>query len=172
MYINIGNFSHRKGNDLFIEVALRCLKQNPDMMFYWVGKNTPSPSSVQEILEDGLEQNFIFTETDEVPFDLLRRSSGLLFTGRSDCYPKVVSEAYAMSRSVFCFEGTGGTYQAGEIGHIYKRFDTERMAADVLAHAEKPREDRINQAGFDRFTKVLSAHVFAQNFAAFIRDPE
>ena len=168
LFINIGNYSHRKGTDLFIDVALRCLERDPSLRFCWVGKNVPRPEDVPEIAARGLAGSFHFTRTRTPPFDLIRRSSGLVFTSRSEAFGLVVSETMAMRRSVFCFAGTGGSYQTGEVGHVFDRFDTEAIAEAVLAHAAKPASDRVDHAAFERYRTEFSPRAFADRFAGLL----
>lgn len=170
LFVNIGNYSHRKGTDLFIDVALRCLERDPSLRFCWVGKNVPRPEDVPEIAARGVAGSFHFTRTRTPPFDLIRRSSGIVFTSRSEAFGLVVSETMAMRRSVFCFAGTGGSYQAGEVGHVFDRFDTEAMAEAVLAHAARPAGERVDDAAFDRYRREFGAGAFAARFADLLED--
>lgn len=170
LFINIGNYSHRKGTDLFIDVALRCLKRNPSLRFFWVGKNVPQPEDVPEIVERGVVGNFHFTRTRTPPFDLIRRSSGIVFTSRSEAFGLVVSETMAMRRRVFCFDGTGGSYQAGDVGHVFARFDTAAMAGAVLAHAARPAGERVDDAAFDRYRWEFGPRAFSARFADLLED--
>ncbi|TCP27240.1 glycosyltransferase involved in cell wall biosynthesis [Rhodovulum adriaticum] len=168
MFINIGNYSHRKGQDLFLDVAFRCLERNPALRFCWVGKHVPRPEDVPEIARRGLAGNFIFTKTKSPPFDLIRRSSGLIFTSRSEAFGLVVSESMAMQRTVFCFEGTGGSYQVGDLGNVFARFDTAAMADAVLAHAARPAAERVDLAAQDRYRAHFSPEAFAERFSALL----
>jgi glycosyltransferase involved in cell wall biosynthesis len=170
MFINIGNYSHRKGQDLFLDIAFRCLEKNPSLRFCWVGKHVPRPEDVPEIVARDVVANFHFTKTKAPPFDLIRQSSGLIFTSRSEAFGLVVSEAMAMRRSVFCFEGTGGSYQAGDVGHVFARFDVPAMAGTVLAHAAKPVQERVDHAAFERYRREFSPGTFARRFAALLDD--
>lgn len=168
MFLNIGNYSHRKGRDLFLDVALRCLEENPEMRFCWVGKNVPAPEEVPEIAARGVAGNFIFTKTRSTPFDLIRRSSGLIFTSRSEAFGLAVSETMAMQRRVFCFEGTGGSYQVGDAGAVLARFDTEAMAGAVCAHAARPARDRVDRAALVRYRQEFTPHAFARRVSGLL----
>jgi len=170
LFINIGNYSHRKGTDLFIDVALRCLERDSSLRFCWVGKNVPRPEDVPEIVAQGVAANFHFTKTKAPPFDLIRRSSGIIFTSRSEAFGLVVSETMAMRRSVFCFEGTGGSYQAGDVGHVFARFDTAAMAEAVLAQAARPAAERVDDAAFERYRREFGLGAFADRFAHLLGD--
>ena len=170
LFVNIGNYSHRKGQDLFLDVAFRCLERNPSLRFCWVGKHVPRPEDVPEIVARGVVENFHFTKTRKPPFDLIRKSSGLIFTSRSEAFGLVVSEAMAMQRKVFCFDGTGGSYQAGGAGHVFGRFDTAAMAEAVLAHAARPAAERVDRAAQERYRAQFSPQAFAARFTALLDD--
>ena len=170
LFINIGNYSHRKGTDLFIDVALRCLERDPSLRFCWVGKNVPRPEDVPEIVERSVAANFHFTKTKMPPFALIRQSSGIIFTSRSEAFGLVVSETMAMRRSVFCFEGTGGSYQAGDVGHVFARFDTAAMAEAVLAQAARPAAERVDDAAFERYRREFGPSAFADRFSGLLNE--
>ena len=168
MFLNIGNYSHRKGRDLFLDVALRCLERNPELRFCWVGKHVPRPEDVPEIAARGMAGNFMFTKTGSPPFDLIRRSSGLIFTSRSEAFGLAVSETMAMQRRVFCFDGTGGSYQVGDACAVFARFDTEAMAEAVCAHAARPARDRVDTAARERYRQDFTPRAFAGRFSSLL----
>jgi glycosyltransferase involved in cell wall biosynthesis len=172
LYINVGNFSHRKGADLFLEVARKCLEQNPKLRFGWVGKNFPAVDEIDWIRESGFQENFIFLKTKSPPFHHIRQSSGLIYTSRSEAFGLAVSEAMAMKRTVFCFERTGAAYQAKGSGYVFERFDTEAMANAVLRHAQWTSEERVNEAAFATYTSEFSANAFALRFERFLAEAD
>jgi glycosyltransferase involved in cell wall biosynthesis len=172
LYINVGNFSHRKGADLFLEVARKCLEQNPELRFGWVGKNFPAVDEIDWIRESGFQENFIFLKTKSPPFHHIRQSSGLIYTSRSEAFGLAVSEAMAMKRTVFCFERTGAAYQAKGSGYVFERFDTEAMANAVLRHAQWTSEERVNEAAFATYTSEFSANAFALRFERFLAEAD
>lgn len=167
IFVNLASAQHRKGSDLFVEIAIRVLDKNPNCFFEWYGGEVPEALAVK-ISAAGYSNKINFIDYTDCPVNVLDRASGLLFTSRSEAFGQTVAEALARSRTVFHFSGTGAAWVVGSTGVSCRRFDVDSMAERIVEYSFLPASERVNTLAKDRFEAKFSAEAFAQKFASVV----
>lgn len=125
--VSCGDPSHRKGFDIFIDVA----SQNPSLQFLWVGNiNWDNQIHIQKSCKEDIPHNLFLTGVTNNPYFYLSKSSLFILTSREDPMPLVVMEAAAVGLDVVNFRSSGGS-------HII----TEECGYCILG---KPNEEILN----------------------------
>jgi glycosyltransferase involved in cell wall biosynthesis len=126
----------RKGPELFIEVARRVLKTNPETHFIWVGGKTNSPTYL-ELKRDvrllGLNERIIFAGEQVDIQEFYHAFDIFLLTSREDPFPLVCLEAALAYTPVVCFAEAGGMpeFVRDDAGSIVSYLDLDSMAERV-----------------------------------------
>ena len=157
-----GKVGHRKGSDLFIQVA-RYLKDNfPDLdiEFTWVGF-VPEQDKVNlelELKKTGLGDIVNFTGEVEKPEQYFREFDVFLMTSREDPFPLVCIEAGMLGVPIICFDNATGTSEIikDEGGYIVPYLNIETMAEKIAYYYNNPsvkeRHSQFNRKEFSKFT--------------------
>lgn len=139
-----GQGERRKGIDIFCQVAVRVVRDMPEVHFVWIGDDTPElaqdcHSWVQSV---GISDNVHFTGILADPDLYLHHIAGAdlyLMTSREDPYPSVILDAMEVAVPVIGFADAGGfteLLQAGA-GVLVPYENREAMATavnDLLVH--------------------------------------
>ena len=163
--LGIGSREHRKGVDLFIEVASRVGRALPDrtINFAWLGDERDG------LYDDMLEQQarllpgnvrLVFLPPVPDPDEIVRASTIFLLTSRMDPLPNVAIDAIWENRHLICFADAGGIpdlIATMEQNGAYCRGSVVPLL-DVGAMAMRTREILESVAKSDSETKS-SAHV-------------
>jgi len=142
-----GYADHRKGIDLFIDMAMKVLDTSTTVTFIWLGHWDTTLEVVlkQKVEDSGLSNNFIFPGLD-YETDLYYAGSDLYtLMSREDPFPSVVMEALDVGIPVLGFEGAGGFVELLDrgCGVLIPRFDTQyfsRMVLQLLRDVEQRHE--------------------------------
>ena len=126
----------RKGPELFVEVARRVLKTNPDARFIWVGGKKSSYSYL-ELARDvrllGLEEQIILAGEQVDIHSFYKAFDIFLLTSREDPFPLVCLESALAYTPVICFADAGGMpeFVRNDAGAVVPYLDLDAMAARV-----------------------------------------
>ncbi len=111
--------SHRKGTDVFIEVAKRLALRDLHFEFRWVGFDCANPENAQyvnEINRCNLQEVILLIPPTTKPLDAFAEFDLLLLPSREDPNPLVVLESGKMGIPVVCFKHSGATHQIADDG--------------------------------------------------------
>ncbi len=135
-----GTVEHRKGYDLFIEVARQVMAREPNaaIKFTWVGSISDElRATVDSVLSvNGLSDVVRFTgESDNAP-KFIANSDLFLLPSREDPFPLVCIEAGMLGKPVICFaDATGINEVIRNGGGVNVPFgNVEAMADTVLRY--------------------------------------
>lgn len=134
----VGAVEHRKGVDLWLEVARLLLSSAPpgSLRFVWVGDGDPpaAAASIEGVEFAGHADNPAAAVAD---FDIMTLPS------RDDPFPLVVMEAMLQGKPVVAFEVGGVAHQLGDTGVLVPCEDVASFAREVaglVADASRRRE--------------------------------
>ena len=108
--LGVGYADHRKGIDLFVDVAERTMQTCPDLHFVWIGHfDTLIESEIRALIaKSKFAKQFHFPgrQTDT---DLFYAGADILaLTSREDPFPSVIMESFDVGVPVIAFSGVGG----------------------------------------------------------------
>lgn len=158
-----GTLGSRKGTDLFIQVAHKVLKAQPDrlMHFIWIGGDLDSTDYVN--LRDTCEQAELservhFLGNRSNPMHYYAAMDVFAMVSREDPYPLVVLESAAVGVPTICFEGAGGApeFVESDAGFVVPHLDTDAVAMRILELASN--SDLRMQLGRRAREKVRARH--------------
>jgi len=140
--INSGYADLRKGFDIFIQIAKKCIELDSTFHFVWLGNVHPLLDNW--ILKD-IENTSIAKHVHVVPFTkeislYLQGSDAFAMTSREDPFPSVVLESLALGTPVVGFEGGGGFTEALSeefCGEVVAMADTSAFAAAICRQISK-----------------------------------
>lgn len=139
--LGVGYADRRKGIDLFVDVGIKVMGQDPSIHFLWVGRfdSTVEAKILSTVQSAGLAPRFHFLGHDP-DTDLYYAGADLYaLTSREDPFPSVVLESLQVGVPVVGFEGTGGFVNLLRLGcgRLAPAFDTPAFAEcvrELLAH--------------------------------------
>ncbi|WP_338134420.1 glycosyltransferase [Cohnella candidum] len=129
--LGVGFADHRKGIDLFCEVASKVRQADRNTYFVWVGSREPN---VFFSIKEEQKKNVIFLDPAN-DIDLYYAAADLyLLTSREDPFPTVVLDALSVGVPVIGFREAGGFVDivTEQTGALVDYLNTEEMAAAVL----------------------------------------
>ncbi len=157
----LGFADHRKGIDLFLQIAQRIVARNSNVHFVWIGGFDSKMEKIISTLSEPIKENVHFISFKDdienylIDFDLF------LLTSREDPFPSVVLEAFALRVPVVAFEGGGGIvelnqYDEQDLVLLAKHLDINSMSSiitDTLGDEIKRKELglRGQRLIFDKF---------------------
>ncbi len=108
--LGVGYADHRKGADIFTDVAGTVIPCVPDCYFIWVGHEDMSfmPGIHARIREENLHDHVRFVGIQEDVSVFYAGADVFLLTSREDPFPSVVLESLDVGTPVIGFEGAGG----------------------------------------------------------------
>lgn len=168
LVVNVATVQHRKGPDLFVEIASKVCAVHPTVTFVWIGRALDRRllRELESRIEvEGLSSRIGFVGPVDPPYEWMTRASALLLTSRSEAFGLVVAEAMACYRTVFCFADTGAEYVVGDTGEVLPPFDVDLGAAGILEYLERPASDRINHRARERYESLFSPEKFGPSLA-------
>ena len=157
-----GNAELRKGNDLFLMLALSVLKKYPENVYFmWVG--LPKNSEIHAIQTFDIERmrladRIILVEPTPDVFDYTTQFDIFALTSREDPYPLVALEAALNQTPVVCFEKSGGLPELieADAGAVVPYLDVEAMSAVLQNWIENP--ETRKKLGKNARQKVIERH--------------
>ncbi len=137
--LSCGNAEHRKGIDLFIELAAKFKKYSPlaqDTIFIWVGiqKSGDFYEKCLELIEIYDVQDIIIL-IEQTPYaqELIFLAEVFALTSREDPFPLVMLEAAACKKPIVGFKESGGCAEFVEkdAGISVSNFKVQKMAEEI-----------------------------------------
>ena len=160
-----GTVEHRKGADLWVEVARKVRLELADrpIRFVWVGDIVqPVSQSVQN-----LDVEFIGPSPN--PYAHMRRFDVATLPSRDDPFPLVVLEAMLVGTPVVAFAVGSVAAQVGDAGIVVAPEDTDAFARSVVRLLSDDNErERLSTAAHARVMDHYSTRVFAAALANLI----
>ena len=137
LIVGCGTLNHRKGADLFVQLAAAVCPQRPNVYFAWIGGGMPADIAQFEgaVREAGLAEKVRITGAVTQPADYLAAADAFALTSREDPYPLACLEAAAVAKPIICFAGAGGMpeFVEGDCGFIVPYLDIMAMADRAVA---------------------------------------
>jgi glycosyltransferase involved in cell wall biosynthesis len=164
-----GPLNHRKGPDLFAQVAALALRLRPDLPlhFVWIGPEDDAGYASwlrHDLSHLGLHQRLHLIGGRVDADDCLGAGDIFLLTSREDPYPLVNLAAMANAVPVIAFSGAGGAPEAlaDEAGVTVPYLDIASMTRTLIELAEDaPRRTALGMAGRRRFSELYTIDVYA-----------
>jgi glycosyltransferase involved in cell wall biosynthesis len=161
-----GTVEHRKGADLWVDVAEKVRRALPDrpIRFVWVGDIVqPVSPEVQNL---GVE----FVGPSPNPYAHMRRFDVVTLPSRDDPFPLVVLEAMLVGTPVVAFAVGGVPTQVGEAGIVVTPGDTDAFARGVVRLLSDDKErDQLGTAAHARVADHYSTRAFAAALGDVVR---
>jgi glycosyltransferase involved in cell wall biosynthesis len=155
----------RKGPELFLEVARRVLKTNPDARFIWVGGKTSSVG-YKELARDvrmlELEKQIILAGEQVDIHSFYKAFDVFLLTSREDPFPLVCLESALAYTPVICFANAGGMpeFVRQDAGAVVPYLDLDAMAGKVTELLnDKALQQQQAQVAHDRVLQMCTIDV-------------
>jgi glycosyltransferase involved in cell wall biosynthesis len=135
--ISSGTICHRKGTDIFYEVAQ--LLQNEEFEFIWYGK--PNQTAFSEIIrlknEETNSVQFVQTKSREEYLNLFSQADVFLSTSREESMGLVLMEAIALEIPILATNSGGSTLIINDqVGEICQDLRPEIIAQHLVAMVE------------------------------------
>jgi glycosyltransferase involved in cell wall biosynthesis len=129
-----GSIEHRKGTDLFLEVADEVARHKDigPVHFVWVGGNAKAGDEMKRRFNSPDTVHFIGPTVDVRPY--YAAADVFLLSSREDAFPLVVMEAGLMGKPVVCFGESGGApeFVEADAGFVIPGFDVKEMANKIV----------------------------------------
>jgi glycosyltransferase involved in cell wall biosynthesis len=135
---SMGPISSRKGTDLFLQIAIQCLRKSErEMHFIWVGSQQEQAflrCMKRDLDKAGVRDKVHFVDHLSDPMIFLSAIDVFALTSREDPFPLSVLEAAAVGCPSVCFEGAGGipSFSRDGRGLIVSYLDTIAFADALL----------------------------------------
>lgn len=147
----VGAVEHRKGVDLWLQVARLLVSSSPpgSLRFVWVGDGEP-PSAAATIAGVEFPGHSTDPSADMAGFDIMTLPS------RDDPFPLVVMEAMLLGKPVVAFDVGGVAHQLGDAGVLVPQGDIGSFAREVarlVADAEL--RQRLGVRGSERASTMF-----------------
>jgi glycosyltransferase involved in cell wall biosynthesis len=147
LILGCGSIHHRKGTDLFVQVARRVVEEHglKNVQFLWAGGDEAGPLfrrwCEHDIATSDLSGyvQFAGPQSNTKPFYLA--ADAFLLTSREDPFPLVNLEALAAGLPIVAFAAAGGAEEAlrDGAGVVVPYLDTDEMARALVRIIEAPR---------------------------------
>ncbi|TIT29438.1 MAG: glycosyltransferase [Mesorhizobium sp.] len=154
---------HRKGPDLFIEVAEKVLSSHPGTAFIWIGhfdqgmKETIETLLAQKKLKDSVK----FVGFVQDPMAYYAGASAYALTSREDPFPNVVLEAAEVGVPVVAFQDATGAadFILDSGGRLAKKLDVEDFAIQLSGILDGPvQHDLVTVGSMRQYLMDLLHH--------------
>ncbi|WP_242087556.1 glycosyltransferase family 4 protein [Aestuariivivens sediminis] len=141
-----GTIDWRKGADIFLQVAYKFFKYQPNsnIEFNWVGSISSTDRLILEndIEKMGLHQKVRFVGELADPFSQYESFDIFLLTSREDPFPLVGIEVGQLGIPIICFKGAVGTEEVLKKGggKLVPYLDVDEMVEAILHYLEHPQQ--------------------------------
>ncbi len=172
--LGVGFGDHRKGVDLFVEVAKMVTREHDDVYFMWVGNLHGEMRKMVE-REAKSNRNIIFQSALKDVDSFYAGADIFLSTSREDPFPAVILEAMDVGLPVIGFNDAGGFKDIvnADTGALVPYLDVTAMAREILSlladtqrrkilegHAQKLIEEKFNFTDYVYRLLALLGHEF------------
>ena len=154
-----GSVEHRKGADLWVDIARRVAADRPDLpvRFVWVG-DISDPVALAPT-----DQNIDFIGVSQNPYPHLQRFDIATLPSRDDPFPLVVLEAMMLGTPVVAFGVGGVATQVGDSGLLIEPNDVEAFAAGIVQLlVDEEERHRLGTMASDRVHELFSTRAFEE----------
>ena len=151
-----GAVEHRKGADLWVEVARQVREATSDypVRFVWVGEG------IQSVRPDE-ESKIAFIGPSPNPYAHMRRFDVFTLPSRDDPFPLVVLEAMLLGTPVVAFAVGGVPQQVGDAGIVVPKGDVAAFAREIVRLLKDECEQRrLGSAAEARVKDLYSTDSF------------
>jgi glycosyltransferase involved in cell wall biosynthesis len=160
---------HRKGVDLFVNIAARLSARDADVALVWVGECDAAMQA--RIDSESRElQNLVFAGFTQETDVYFAGADLYALTSREDPFPSVILEAFEVGLPVLAFSGVGAfeqTVMESNIGRLIPAFDTKAFAREAEALLGDGKElARIGQAARNLVRREFSFRQYVYDLAA------
>ena len=153
----------RKGEDLFLQLAISVLRKTHDFPIYfvWLGGKHNEKELYQlhhDIETAGISNRVFLLPSVPNPMDYFIEMDIFAMTSREDPYPVVNLELASLGKPIVCFDDAGGSpeFVEADAGFIVPYLDVEAMAEKVsLLSKDKKLRTKLGERARE---KVLSRH--------------
>ena len=148
----VGAIEHRKGVDLWLQVAslLLASARPGSLRFVWVGDGEP-PAEAARL------RDVEFTGHSANPTSAMADFDIMTLPSRDDPFPLVVMEAMLLGKPVVAFDVGGVAHQLGDAGVLVPREDVGAFAHAVAGlSADAPRRQELGLRASERASTVFS----------------
>jgi len=167
--LNVGYLDHRKGADIFVEIAGLVCKHREDAVFIWVGHaDQEFERRVKARIEElGLQERVLLIGFDPDPLVYYAAASAYALTSREDPFPNVVLESVAVGVPVVAFEATTGATELiiRQGGKLARPFDVNNFAIRLEALLDETPGQRVEappNLSLQRYVLDLLHHLNGQ----------
>ena len=164
--LNIGYLDHRKGADLFVEIAGQVCRHREDVVFIWVGHADEGlEQKVKARIDElGLQKRVLFVGFDPDPLLYYAAASVYALTSREDPFPNVVLESVSVGVPVVAFEGATGAAEfiVQQGGKLARPLDVNDFAAtleELLNRATSTKPEPPPDLSLQRYILDLLHHL-------------
>lgn len=149
--LNVGYGDHRKGIDLFIDIAARAVPQRGNLYFLWLGDIAPECADVvAQKVASACSERIVFAPFSRDPAPYYDGADVFALTSREDPFPSVLLEAMDAGLSTVAFAGAGGfeslLERGGGVLASYGDVGAFANAVSELVDAQQERSRRGAQA--------------------------
>jgi glycosyltransferase involved in cell wall biosynthesis len=132
-----GSIEHRKGTDLFLQVAKNVVQRSSSVPvhFVWIGGKRQTVNDMRrQVVSAGLGGVVHFTGSRSNVAPYFEAADVFVLTSREDPFPLVMLEAALHGKPTVCFGQTGGAaeFLQGDAGYIVPKFDVAKMSDRVV----------------------------------------
>lgn len=142
---------HRKGPDIFIDMAQEVLRTHPDTAFIWVGHfDAGMEEEIASILDKRkLTERVKFVGFVQEPMAYYAGASAYALTSREDPFPNVVLESAEVGVPVVAFQGATGAadFILEHGGLLAENLDSKDFAAKVRDVLNGPAQPNVDGVG-------------------------
>ena len=178
LFVGVGRAQHRKGVDLFLEIAQRVLAVRPEARFVWIGGFAGGDYSREFLTrragELGVEGRVELRGREADPLGTVILAEAFLLPSRDDPLPRVLQEALGLGRESVAFDVGGVPEIVSELDHVVPFGDVAAFAAPLIDRGGRrmSEEDQLlrRRRFRDRFTKEAFASRFERAFRSAWRD--
>jgi glycosyltransferase involved in cell wall biosynthesis len=161
--LGVGFGDHRKGLDLFVEVAKIITEERKDVYFLWVGNIHPE---IEAMIghEVKANKNIILHSAQKDVSLFYAGADVYILTSREDPFPAVVLEAMDVGLPVIGFHGAGGFQDIvnENTGALVPYLDVNAMAKEIINLLDDSQKKEL----LERNTRTLIEEKF--NFTNYI----
>ena len=169
----IGYVNHRKGPDIFYQIASEWIKNHDDdVVFIWAGDGTDIDLYRDQIIKDNIGDRLKFVGLVHEIYPLIKQFDVFLMTSRDDPFPRVNMESGLFNCPVIAFEESGGSceYIEDDAGISVKGFEASSMSKaldELLSNPEKARQ--LGMAGGEKVKRLYDISVVGKKVREIIR---